>query len=461
MPEIVTTFQYGFNSKIAPSMKGMTSILRRVHSSQLASPLRMTSKPVKTSQVESASTYPMGTAPEKEVPQSRLSEDPSVSSFPQEVNTEILAVVSIPVFQFEASAARSVGYAARLPRTLMQQGSPILANLAAFPTVSAESAEAQVSMPFEESGPKVVGSAVLSKTSPETAAPTMAPSPCYVESAAFPLMGISPLSTTVKEISPYLSALAYSVSRAVRATVPRISAVPAAASTAAKFVRRTLLQRVSSVEAPKVLSRSGHALSRPKIEGKPIEVEAFRLPQMVTSLFVGLSQQYPLLSDEAEIGEALASTIDMTVVPEETLLLDTMPEMKTISKLSTAITSASSERLVAQSLKQEPGSLNGGLYIARSLPAETFGVRTFSPLRATNVSGMAGASRLASRGKPVPWGPSGPPRTPNMGPAHRTVQNTFNITLAEAKDADLRDLERKINRILSEQIRRYYGSTKI
>jgi hypothetical protein len=78
------------------------------------------------------------------------------------------------------------------------------------------------------------------------------------------------------------------------------------------------------------------------------------------------------------------------------------------------------------------------------------------------MSGMAAAStRLASRGKPAPWGPSGPPRTSKLSPVQRTVQNTFNITLAEAKDADLRDLERKINRILSEQIRRYYGSTKI
>ena len=255
--------------------------------------------------------------------------------------------------------------------------------------------------------------------------------------------------------------MAYSVSRAVRATVPRISAVPVAASTAAKFVMRTLLQRVSSVEAPSVLSRAGYALSRPKIEGKPIEVEAFRLPQMVTSLLVGLSQQYPLLSGDAEVGEALASTIDMPVVPEETLLLDTVPEVKTVSKLSTAIALASSERLIAQRLQQEPGSLTGGLHVARSLPAETFGASAFSPARVASMSGMAEASRLASRGKPVSWGPSGPPRTPKLSPVQRTVQNTFNITLAEAKDADLRDLERKINRILSEQIRRYYGSTKI
>jgi hypothetical protein len=486
VPEIVAAFQGGLNSKIAPSTKGMTSVLRRYHNPKLLSPsLRATPKPLMTSQVESTpSSIPVAATPEGEAPQLRLPEGPSVTSYPQEVDTEILAVVSIPAVQFGAAAARSVGYATVLPSILMQQGSPILTNYASFPAASAESAEAQVSMPVERLSPEVMGSlesaaklpgsvfdrnvpilssVVLSAAStPETATPTIAPSPRYVGSAAFPLMGLSPLSTTVKEISPYLTSLAHSVSRAVRATVPRLSAVPAAASTAAKFVTRTLLQSVSTVEAPTFLNRAGYALSRPKIEGKPSEVEAFRLPQMVTSLLVGLSQQYPLLSGEAEIGEALASTMDMTVVPEETMLLDTVPEVKTASKLSTAIALASSESLIAQRLQQEPGSLTGGLQVARSLPAETFGAGAFSPARAARMNRMAAAStRLASRGKPAPWGPSGPPRTSKLSPVQRTVQNTFNITLAEAKDADLRDLERKINRILSEQIRRYYGSTKI
>jgi len=38
-----------------------------------------------------------------------------------------------------------------------------------------------------------------------------------------------------------------------------------------------------------------------------------------------------------------------------------------------------------------------------------------------------------------------------------TVQNTFNLTVSAESEEDLRDLERKIARILTEQIRRYYG----
>jgi hypothetical protein len=499
VPEIVATFHGGVNSKVAPSMKGMTSVLRRYHSRKLLSPpLRATPKPLMkgTTQVAGAPSYPLAATAEKEAPQLQLAEGSSVTFYPQEMDTEILAVVSIPVVQFGAEAARSVGYATGLPSMLMQHGSPVLANLPAFPAVSAASAtesaesqvsmpvETQISMPFERLKPEVVvslnsaaklpstvfdqnipilSSLVLSTAqTPETTVPRVEPSSRYAASATFPSMGLSPLSTSLREVFPYLTSLAHSVSRAIRATVPRLSAVPTAASTAAKFVMRTLLQRVSSVEAPSSLTRAGFALSRPKIEGKPVEVEAFRLPQIVSSLLVGLSQEYPLLSGEAEIGEALASTVDLTAVPEETLLLDTVPEVKTVSKLSTAIALASSESLIAQRLQQEPGSLTGGLHVARSLPAETFGVGAFSPARAAMVNRMVGASAwLASRGKPAPWGPSGPPRTSKLSQVQHTVQNTFNITLAEAKDADLRDLERKINRILSEQIRRYYGSTKI
>jgi hypothetical protein len=491
VPGIVAPFHGGFNSKIAPSMKSMTSVLRRYHSRKLLSPsLRATSKPLMkgTAQVEGAPSYPLAATAEKEAPQRQLAEGPSAASYPQEMDTEILAVVSIPVVQFGAEAARSVGYAAGLPSMLMQHGSSVLANLPAFSAVSAasatESAEPQVSMPAGRLTPEVVASLdsaaklpstvfdqnipilsslVLSTAStPETTVPGIEPSYSYAGSATFPSMGLSPLSASLRVVSPYLTSLTHSVSKAVRATVSQFSAVSTAASTAAKLVMRTLLQHVSSVEAPSVLTRAGFALSKPKIEGKPVEVEAFRLPQIVSSLLVGLSQKYPLLSGEAEIGEALASTVDLTVVPEETLLLGTVPEVKTVSKLSTAIALASSESLIAQRIQQEPGSLMGGLHVARSLPAETFGAGAFSPVGATWVSRMAGASTLlASGGKPAPWGPSGPPRTSKLSPVQRTVQNTFNITLAEAKDVDLRDLERKISRILSEQIRRYYGSTKI
>lgn len=514
VPEIVAAVQGGFKSKIAPSIKGMTSVVRRVSSQKLLSPsFRATPKPLVRAipQVESAPSYPLAATPEKEVPQLQLPESPSVTSYPYEMDTEIVALVSIPVVQFGAEATKSVGYAAGLPGMLMTQGTPIQAEPSAAST--AVSAEAPVSMPaipFGAEAAKSVGyaaalpsmlmhmgtsflvkpsvtstaesaakfpSSVVDKSipmfssvvlstaaAPETATPSIGAAPSYAGSATVASTSLSPLSTSLKEVAPHLAALAYSVSKVVRATVPRLSAVStAAASTAAKVVMRTLLQSVPSVEAPEVMTRAGWALSRPNIEGKPSEVEAFRLPQIVTSLLVGLNQKYPLLTGETELGETLASTVDLTVAgPEETLLLDTVPEVKTFSKLSTAIALASSESLIAQRLQQEPGILADGLHVARSLPAETFGVGAFSPAGASRVSSsMATASSLlARRGKPAPWAASGPSRTSKLSPAKQTVHNTFNIAVPESTDADLRDLERKINRILSEQMRRYYGSTK-
>jgi hypothetical protein len=45
--------------------------------------------------------------------------------------------------------------------------------------------------------------------------------------------------------------------------------------------------------------------------------------------------------------------------------------------------------------------------------------------------------------------------------ASPTIQDTINLTVSTDSSEDLRDLERKISRILSEQISRYYGSSRI
>jgi hypothetical protein len=51
---------------------------------------------------------------------------------------------------------------------------------------------------------------------------------------------------------------------------------------------------------------------------------------------------------------------------------------------------------------------------------------------------------------------------PRLSLISPTVQNTFNVAVpVESTDEDLRNLEAKIGRILADQMRRYYGSTKI
>ena len=502
VPHAIADFQTSFKSKVAPGMKSIRSALQKFsRQTILSASLLAISKPLVTvpSRFEGLPYQPSVAPPEKEAPEvyfpeRPLSVSPPVTSYPhKEMNVEFLTLVSIPFVQFGAGAARSLGYATELPNILMQQEIPILTRSTAFPAVSAapsvESLESPVSMPVEGLRPDVVGSLasvaklpsyvfdqkipilsslVLSMVStPKEPLPTIEPTPPYTRAAPLPSMRLSPISSSLKEISPNLTSWVYNVSKVLRDTTLSLSAVPTAASTAEKIVTETLLQPVSSVEAPWSLTAHEPDLapSRPEMAGKPIEVEAFKLPQILTSLAVGLGQQYPILAGGPEIGETLASTVElMGVGPEETLPLETIPEVKTFSKLSTVVALASTESLIAQKLQEESSMLIKGMHVARSLPGETLsGMDAFSPTRITMVSRIAATpTLLPPRAAPTRWVPTAPQRTSRPSAVRPTVQNTFNVTIAaESTKEDLRDLEKKISRILSDQIRRYYGSTRV
>ena len=58
--------------------------------------------------------------------------------------------------------------------------------------------------------------------------------------------------------------------------------------------------------------------------------------------------------------------------------------------------------------------------------------------------------------------PHAPLELPPLVASSPTVQDTINVTVsADTSEQDLRDLEQKINRILNEQLNRYYGSSRI
>jgi hypothetical protein len=516
VPRVVADFQTSFKTKIAPGIKSIRSALQKYgRQTFLPASLLAISKPLVAvpSRFEGLPYHPSVAPPEKAAPQVSFPErplqvSPTVTSYPhKEMKVEFLTLVSIPLVQFGAGATRSFGYATGLPNVLMQQEIPILTRSTAFPAVSAapavESPEFPVSMPVERlrsavisSRPAVVGlrpdvvgslesvtklpsyvfdqkipilsSLVLSMVStPKEPLPTIEPAPSYTSAVPSPSVRPSPISSSLKEDAPDLTAWVHNVSKVLRATTLSLSAVPTAASTAEKILTETLTQSVSSVEAPWSLTAPEPDLapSRPETAGKPVEVEAFKLPQILASLAVGLGQQYSLLSGGTEISETLASAVELTgVAPEETLPLDTIPEVKTFSKLSTVVSLASTKSLIAQRLQEESSMLIGGINVARSLPGETLsGLGAFGPTRTTMVSRMAATSTLLPpRAAPTRWVPPAPQRTSKPSAVRPTVQNTFNLTIAaESTKEDLRDLEKKISRILSDQIRRYYGSTRV
>jgi len=494
---IVADFQTSFKSKIAPSTKSARSALQKISGQTiLPASLLAISKPLITipSRFDGLPYHPPA-APQVSFIEKSLPVSPPVTSYPhKEMKVEFLTLISIPLIQFGAEATRSFGYATGLPKILMQQEIPILRrSTAAFRPVSAattvESIESPVSMPVERLRSDVVGplesvvklasyvfdqkipilsSLVLSTVStPKEPLLTIEPAPTYARAVPPPSVRPSLRSSSLKEDAPDLTAWVYNISKVLRTATLGLLAVQTAASTAEKIIMGTILQPVSSVEAPWSLTthEPDWAPSRPETEEKPIEVEAFKLPQILASLAVGLGQQYPLLIGEPEIAETLAPTFELAgVAPEETLPLATMPEVKTFSKLSTLVALASTESLIAQRLQEESSMLIEGMHVARSLSGETLtGLGAFSPTRTTTVSRMAAAPILfPPRAAPTHWGPPATQRPSKPVAVRPTVQNTFNITIAaESTKEDLRDLEKKISRILSDQIRRYYGSTRI
>jgi hypothetical protein len=280
----------------------------------------------------------------------------------------------------------------------------------------------------------------------------------------------SQIGRLLEEVSPSLTSWIYGVSEILRGTALSLSEVPIAASTAQRVVTEALIQPVSSLEAPRTLGTQepvsrGLTPSRPETGVGRTEVEAFRLPAIVASLIAGLSQRYPIPFSEPVISETWGTPLELTrVAPEETIALGGMPEVKRFSKLPTVIALAAAESLIAQRLQHEFSALTREMQVARSSYGERLGeLGAFGPIRTTMLGKLAAAAPAFSPTlEPyAPGIPSAPPPA-RLWPVSPTIQNTFNITVsAESTEEDLRDLERKISQILSEQIRRYYGSTRI
>ncbi len=426
---------------------------------------------------------------------------------PKEAMVEPPPQVSMPIVRLRPLAARSFRYATELPSIVLEHEIPILKTMPAFPPVSAPKVEPPlpsaklptrmagppVSMPVERLKPDVVSSleyatelpgivlerevpmlkrmAAFSLVSPpEPPLPSIEPP--YRHHTPTPLAPMRPsqVGRLLQEISPSLTSWIYGVSEVLQGTSLSLSAVPIAASTAEKVVTETLIQPVSSFAPPETLGTQEPVSpsltpSRPETGVRRTHVEAFRLPAIVTSLIVALSQKYPLLFSEPTIGETYGTSYELTrVAPEETPPLGRMPEVKSFSKLPTVIALAAAESLIAYRLQHEFSGLIRQIQVARSSSGERLsGLSTFGPIRPTILGKLAAPTTPFSPPlEPYAPGIPSPPRHVRPASVSPAIQNTFNITIsAESAEEDLRDLERKISRILSEQIRRYYGSPRV
>ena len=468
-PNIVADLQSRFKSKLAPSIKSMTSAMKE-YSKQtiltiplMAMPRLSLVGPAKLEALPSRTSVP---PTEKEGPQVGVPEGPMVGISP----------VPAHVARLSPEAVRSFAYAAALPSIVLEQEAPILKTAAASHLASPPSPkkeETRVSPPegmlteishtpslrYEEAtvepkrpivtpgarlSPEAVRSFGYSTELSRIVSGLEVPMPSYPK---------TPMRAPMPEgLPPSPTSRTYEESETLRSTAFSLSAVQVAASTAQRIVAEALIQPIS-LEAPWTMSTqelisTNLPAFRPKARIEQIGVEAIRLQEPITSTVAAYSQRY-------------APAIELTpIAPEE----EQASETKRPSKLQATIGLAATESSIAQRLQQQFTALISEMQATRSPYGETLAeLGAIGPARAAITRELAAAPALSRVFEHYfPNAPSTIPPSAGPSPVTPTIQNTFNITIAaESMEEDFRDLESKISKILSEQIRRYYGSMRI
>jgi hypothetical protein len=274
------------------------------------------------------------------------------------------------------------------------------------------------------------------------------------------------ISWLLHEIAPSLTSWIYEGSEVLRSTGVPLSAVPIAASEAEKVVSETLNEPTSS---------SGAA--QPPIESKLSAVpnRASRLPTLIALAGAGslisqrLSNELTALKKEAQIEKAatmmrsVQNTQEMTTVEESTETWIVAPSGRFVIAPGNA--ALPGEPVIAPSaVPMRSQSLWDKIRAAQAI-AKTplFDLEATQPA----VIHARVSSPRRSRAKSIEAYPIEPSvrKSPPVSPsATRTSHEIPAIDVTESDEAaeeDLRGLERKISRILSEQLSRYYGSSRM
>ncbi len=446
----IAQLQNEVKSKLAPSAKSTSSVLSA--SGGEALPLSLfaaTSMPELLSHTafRHLASYRFPATPAEKAPAERdLTEESFVLGVAEAAQPGLPAGIRL-----SSDALRSLGYAAELP-AVISEPLPFL--------------EIAVSLPWTSSWfqPAV------------TSAPNIKPPyhyPAPISGTPTP-MPPSQLSLLLKEISPSLTSWVYGASQVLRRTVGGPSAAAVAASTAEKLVTETLTQPISSWEAPRTYGKRGlvsQRLTSTKLETEVRRgaVETFWSSSVLPAFVASYAQTYRFPPAELAVGEVYEAPFGAGRVYSEHLAAPSEFPSETaatqkLSRLSVMLALVATEGLIAQRLRHEMAGFAKEIEVAQSTYGEALAeIGAVGPVRTTMLGELA--SGLAAPSALEPYAPSAPPvslpprRPPPVAP---TAQTAVNLTIsAETAEEDLRDLERKINRILSEQISRYYGSSKL
>jgi len=432
-----------------------------------------------------------------------------------------LPPVSMPTFQLKPEIAESVGIATGLPSLALEPWAPILKRIVALLAVSPIplSAALKPLLTTPVVGPPLIPpvAALAGKEKPQ---PSLLQGPLvtmplvelkpegvrpltlgYVEPLFDYLRYIAPLrypsqiDRVSEEILSSLTLWSHRIPWVLGTTALTPPAVSIGASAAQALAAQAFAQPPSTPLFKKlpgpvsVVPTSGFETARAlAVQAGTVlaglgrfgmETDVWRipagapmLPPTVAPFVAQPSQLYPTVSVVLE-----AITRFAQAVPEKAPSLGEVPGLGELFREATFNLLAKS--VVARSFTwpQIASSLGGIISLAfRYAPLGEMqtirlsygealaGLGGFAAMRETMIGRLPLAGYGAFRAVELPM-PRIPPSRPTPPTAPRlpgpTIQNTFNVTISADSEEELRNLERKIARILAEQIRRYYGSVGI
>jgi hypothetical protein len=316
-----------------------------------------------------------------------------------------------------------------------------------------------------------------SEPSPPATSLSIAPSPHYAGTMPETITPIPPsqINLLLKKISTAFTSWIREGAVTLRDSQVSLSALPIAASAVEKLLAETLMQPVSSLEAPPTYEDHEPISRLPPTKFKPEErhapVEAFRLPSILTSHMAYYTQTYPWLPTEPAVKQTYETPFEVEqLTSEEPTTPSEISETQKPSKLPITFALAATENLITQRRQQELTAFMKKIQVSRSTYAKAVAdLGAAGPIRTTMLDELAVG--LTSPYTPEPYTPYAPhaetpfpyatesyPSTerrvsPQLPRQITTSPKAIKINVfADTDKEDLRDLERKISSILSEQV---------
>jgi hypothetical protein len=348
---------------------------------------------------------------------------------------------------FDPETLMKMGYAANLSTAIAEKQEPFLEMMAAILRVLASPIASIL---------RIQGSYGYVGTEPKTRSPIL-PSPIAFS----------------KERDTAFASWIHKESETLQSARVGLSGLPINASNVERLVAETLIQPISSLQAPQVYrnqetTAKGLEPAGLEPEVKLAPVEAFKIPSILTSLIAYNIPTYPQLSSEPTVSYTYERPFEVSqVISKKPKPLGEILEPRKLSKMPAASAFNVIEDLLAQSWQPDLAVFMKEIQMSRSTYARfTAELGAAGPVKTALLGELATGFTApytidtvpSTTETPFPYTSEPYPSTEESfypqsrrQPAPR--QNVINVNVfADTAEEDLRDLERKIGRILSEQI---------